>query len=174
MKDFTIIPNDMLRNSQLSVHARYLFCVMLRYCGKSDYCFPSQQTLANDLGYSDRHVRDLIKELERAGLVVKTRKGYNRANTYTVAKIIQSDRKSVSSLNDGNASKTRKSDSVQLGTMIPIHQGSTLPPNSIYLKGKDNNSVSHKGLEKLRKDLIAKGILKDNPLKVSSKVPLNK
>jgi biotin operon repressor len=66
---------------------------MLRYCGNNEWCFPSQKTLAKDMGCSDRYVRELIKELESQGLIFKKRKGYNRANNYKVAKSLASDRK---------------------------------------------------------------------------------
>ena len=168
MKDYTIIPNAILRESQLSLPARYLHCVLLRYCGKDDFCFPSQKKLGQDLGCSDRHIRKLIKELEAEGLVVKTRKGYNRANNYKVAKDLTSNRNQDSSLNDGNDTKSRKPSSVQLGTTIPLHQGTPVPPNSIYLKGKDNNTFSSKGLEKLRKAMVEKGIMPDRQLRLKS------
>lgn len=174
MKGYTKIPNNMLIESQLTIPARYLYCVLLRYCGKDEWCYPSQKTLAKDLGCSDRHVRDLIKELEMQGLVYKKRKGYNRANNYKVAKSLTSDRKSSSiPVRNNDSALVEQSSSAQLGSVFPIHEGTTVPPNSTYLIGKDNNTFNHVGFEKMRQELIKKGILKDKKLTVNSQAPLS-
>lgn len=159
MKGYTKIPNDMLCESQLSIQSRFLYCVLLRYCGNNEWCFPSQKTLAKDLGCSDRYVRELIKELETQGLIFKKRKGYNRANNYKVAKSLTSDRKPSSS-------PDKQIESPQLGSKFPLQQGTITPPNSTYLIGKDNNTFNHKGFEKMRQELIKKGILPDRKLTV--------
>jgi len=174
MKGYTKIPNNMLIESQLTVSARYLYCVLLRYCGKDEWCYPSQKTLAKDLGCSDRHIRDLIKELETQCLVYKKRKGYNRANNYKVAKSLTSDRKfSSTPVRNNNSALVEQSNSVQLGSTFPIHEGITVPPNSTYLKGKDNNTFNHKAFEKFRQDLIKKKLIPDKKLTVNSQTPLS-
>ena len=140
MKNFTIVPNEMLYQSQLSIPARYLYCVLLMRCGKNDYCYPSQTNLATNLGITDRHVRTLLNELISGGLVKRERSGFNKANHYTVAKtlIVQ-----------------RNGTSYQLGSAFPFHQGTTAPTNITYRKGKAN-----KDMEKMRDYLIRKRILK--------------
>lgn len=164
----------MLIESQLSIPARYLYCVLLRYCGKNEWCYPSQKTLGIDLGCSARHVRDLIKELEKQGLIFKKRKGYNRANNYKVAKSLTSDRKSGSlSIGNSNSSLVKQSSSPQLGSTFPIHEGTIVPPNSTYLLGKDNNTFNHKAFEKFRQGLIEKKLIKDKKLTVNSQTSLS-
>ena len=149
MKDFTLIKNDIFQESQLSIPARYLLCVLTKYCGQKGYCFPSQSTLGKTLGCSDRHIRDLLNELGAAGLVYKTRRGYNRSNTYKVAKefVVKND---------------RNAGSYQLGSMFPLHQGSPIPPKSTYLEIKDKSSS--KGLERLRKVMEERGLRKSSLL----------
>ena len=39
IKGYTKIPNDILAESQLTIQARYLLCVLIRHCGKDDWCF---------------------------------------------------------------------------------------------------------------------------------------
>ena len=143
MKDFTIIPNNLLQKSQLSISARYLHCVLLRYCGQDEKCFPGQKKLANDFGYSARHIRNLLNELIEAGLVQKRRKGWNKTNTYTVAKNLEID---------------RKCSSPHIRNVFPFHQGNEVPNKNTYLKEKDKRDV--KGFEELRKSLIENRILK--------------
>ena len=168
MKDFTIIPNAILRESQLSIPARYLYCVMLRHCGKEEFCFPSHKHLAESLGLCDRQIRNLIIELEASGLVYKTRRGFNRSNNYKVSKTLESDRKPVASSNEGNPPIKRKQKSAQLGSKIPIQDGNVVPPNSIYLKAKDNNVFSEIGFEHLRKTMLGLNLKKDTKQVVKS------
>lgn len=146
MKNFTVIPNELLGPTQLPVSSKYLLCVLLKYCGQDDYCFPSQTTLANDLGHTDRQIRNLLNNLETEGLIHSTRKGFNKPNTYKVAKsfiLSPPDRKSVS---------------YQLGSKFPLNQGSGFPPKSTYLKAKDKRNL--KRIEQLRKQIYAMGLKK--------------
>lgn len=138
MNNYTKIPNEILTFSQLSISARYLYCVLLKYCGKDEYCFPSQKTLAKDLGLTDRQIRNLIKELAFTGIVFPTRRGWNRSNTYKISKLL------------------RNGNSYMIGSQIPLNQGNKIPPKSTYIKGKGKRS--YRGLEKLRDALIRKGI----------------
>lgn len=144
IKNFTIIPNQILGPSQLSASARFLYCVLLKYCGRDDSCFPGQTTLGGVLGFSDRHIRTLLAELIKNKLVSKKRSGWNRSNTYIVTKILETSRKYIST-------PSQNSNSSHLGSMVPIHNAPVVPPNNTYLKGKDKRSI--KGLEKLRKSL---------------------
>lgn len=151
MKNYTKIPNELMSQSQLSIQARYLLCVLLKYCGKDEWCFPSQARLAEDMGYkSPRYIRSILGELQRAGLVYKKRRGFNRSNTYRVAKIFTIERSPASYPQGQSASYHLSSD-------IPLHQGSVIPPKNTYLKGKGKRSFV--GLEKYRKALEEKGII---------------
>ena len=123
----------MFEANQINIPSRYLYCLLLKYCGKDECCFPSQETLGKIMGYSVRQIRNLIKELETQGLIYGTRKGWNRSNTYKVSKSLQINRKSSSPL---------------IGSVFPLHQGNTVPTISTYIKGKDKRST--KGLESLR------------------------
>ena len=151
MRNYTKIPNEIFEPSQLSIKSRYLYCVLLKFCGRDDHCFPGQKKLAEILGCSERQIRYLIDELEKSEILLKRRSGWNRTNTYTLTKDLTSNRKPTSA-------PLRNFISHQLGPVIPLHQGIPLPPKSTYLKGKDKRSL--KGLEKMRKDLVTKGILK--------------
>lgn len=168
MKNFTMVPNPMLKECQISIPARYLYCVLLRYCGQKDYCYPGQETLAEDLGCSSRHIRNLIVELEKNKIIVKDRKGFNRSNTYVVSKTLANDRNSVASLNEGNLQKIRKSKSAHSGKRIPIQLGKSVPTINTYGIRKDKNTFSHVGLEKLRKEMTRLGLKKETKQVIKS------
>lgn len=140
MKNYTIIPNEILDESDLDIPARYLYCVLLRHCGKDDHCYPGQETLGRELGYTDRQIRNLLNNLLKTGLITKKRTGYNKSNTYHVARTL---------------ARERKGGSYQLGSSIPLHTGNQIPPNNTYRKGKGN-----KGFQKFREQAKRLGISK--------------
>jgi hypothetical protein len=145
MRNFTVIPNQVFGESQLSIQSRYLYCVLLKHCGKNDFCFPSQITLGKILGCSDRNIRTLLAELIQSELISKQRRGWNRSNTYYVVKLLDTD---------------RIPSSYHSGSKVPVHNETPVPPKSTYLKTKDNNKYSLKGLESCRRTLEEKGIKK--------------
>lgn len=150
MKNFTVIRNEILEESQLTVPARYLLCVLLRHSGQKEWCYPSQKTLGKNLGYTPRYIRKLLKELEKYGLVVRKRKGFNKSNNYKVAKEYMFD---------------RKQSSPHIGSKFPLNQGITLPPNNTYIKGKDKKSI-----QTMREALESKGILRTSRLILKAKL----
>lgn len=150
MKNFTVIPNEILENSQLSVQARYLHCVLIKHCGRKDWCFPGQKKLGKELGYTARYIRDLLRELESNGLIEAKRNGFNRPNNYKVAKTFNMIRKQ-----DGN----------HLGSKIPLNEGDIVPPNSTYIKAKEKKSI-----EIMREKLTEKGILRPSKMVLKGKL----
>lgn len=164
-KNFTMIPNVLLSECQLSIPARLLLCVLFKYSFQKDYCWPSQETLGKDLGRTPRHVRNLLKELENTGLIDPERLGWNRTNTYKISKNLQSTR--VPSEYDGNATSQQKQSSSHLGTIIPLHQGTTLPTKNTYGSRKENNG-SNKGLESMRHYMEERGLIKKSNLQLKS------
>jgi hypothetical protein len=144
MINFTQVPNELFEQSQLSIPARYLFCLLLRYCGQKDSCFPSQKTLSHILNYSVRYTAMLLNELKAAGLIKKERTGFNRSNTYFVSKNYE---KYISyQPND------EKHCSSHLRSRVPFHNGTPLPPIDTYTKEKEKKEIS-KGFESLRESL---------------------
>jgi hypothetical protein len=128
MKNFSIIPNEIFEPNQLSGPAKLLYCVLLKYCGKDDWCFPGQLRLSANLGVSVRYLRDLSNELIIAGLVYKTRRGYNQSNSYKVSKHLQIHKA-------GSA--------YQVSSIVPLHNGSLVPTKSTYIKGKGKRSIKN-------------------------------
>lgn len=158
MKDFTVIPNLLLRPSKLKINARYLLCVLLRYCRNLEYCFPSQRTLGKDLELSARQVSVYLNELIKEGLISKTRTGFNTSNTYKIDKNSIFDTEPVSTANEPTTKIDRKQGSAHIRSVVPFYTGNILLPSNTSLLIKDNNTYSGDGLEKLRKSLIARGL----------------
>ena len=79
---FTQIPNVLLTNPSLSVGAKLVYAMLLKYAWSDNACFPGQQTLARDMGAGERSIRTYLKELEGAGFLEVTQRGLGRTNLY--------------------------------------------------------------------------------------------
>jgi len=146
MKNYTKIPNEIFEKSQLSISARYLYCLLLKFCGKKEWCYPSQKTLGKVAGKSEKRIRAYLEELKEAGLILVRRTGFNKPNTYKVSKSpeIVEDRTKMTP---------------QIGSKFPLHMGQKVPPKSTYIKEKDK-TTSKKGMEQIGEVLKRKGIKK--------------
>lgn len=116
--DFSMIPNRILGHSKLSVPARYLYCVLIKYCfSKKTSCFVTQKTLGKDTDYSERHIRTLLTELIKVRLVKKMRKEFNGCNYYSVNREL---------------GRSWNSKSSRLGSAVPSEYGNTVPDNNTF------------------------------------------
>jgi len=77
---FTQVPNFLLTNKDLSVGAKLYYAMLLKYAREKDYCFPGQQTLAEDIGSSERSVRTYQKELEDVGFLEVVQRGLGKTS----------------------------------------------------------------------------------------------
>lgn len=83
-RGWTGVPNFILESNEISVGAKLIYSMLLKYARELDDCFPGQQRLADDIGNSERSVRTWLKELERVGLISIKQRGQGRPNLYTV------------------------------------------------------------------------------------------
>jgi len=81
-RGFTQVPNFILMNATLSVGAKLTYAMLLKYAWYDKKCFPGQQTLAKDMGASDRSVRNYLKELEKARFIKIVQRGLGKVNIY--------------------------------------------------------------------------------------------
>ena len=79
---FTQVPNFILTNKDLSVGAKLYYAMLLKYAREKDYCFPGQETLAEDTGSGERSLRRYQEELEKAGFLEVTQRGLGKTNFY--------------------------------------------------------------------------------------------
>jgi hypothetical protein len=83
-RGWTGVPNFILESKEISVGAKLIYAMLLKYARELEECFPGQKRLAEDMGSSERSVRTWLKELEKAELVSIKQRGQGRPNLYTV------------------------------------------------------------------------------------------
>ena len=84
---FTAIPNRLLENADLSLGARMVYAMLLKFAWQKDFCFPAQERIATDLGIGIRSVRTYLHELREAALITWKQQGLNRPNVYYLLKL---------------------------------------------------------------------------------------
>lgn len=94
---FTQVPNFILEDPSLSLGAKVVYAMFLRYAWHDDQCFPGQETVSEALGMSRPSVTTYVRELQKAGLISIQRRGQGRTNLYTihfqvVSKIVRNNR----------------------------------------------------------------------------------
>ena len=79
---FVQLPSFILKDDKLSTGAKVTYAMFLDYAWNHDSVFPGQATLAKHIGVTERHVRNFIAELKRAGLLAVKRRGLGKTNIY--------------------------------------------------------------------------------------------
>jgi hypothetical protein len=78
----SFIPNWLLRRSEVSPGAKLCYARLAQFAGKDGDCFPSQATLAIEIGAGERQIRRYITELEEQQLIDTVQVGLNQPNHY--------------------------------------------------------------------------------------------
>src|SRR5579871_4276673 len=86
---FTMVPNFILTNEQLSVGAKLAYAMLLKYAWADNAVYPGQRTLAKDMGAGERSIRTYLKELEDAKLLEVTQRGLGKTNLYKLHVVVQ-------------------------------------------------------------------------------------
>lgn len=70
-RGFIFVPQELLLDSEISDHAKLLFCLLLKFHFTSPHkrCFPCERTLSKELGKSVRSIQRCLSELSRFGLL---------------------------------------------------------------------------------------------------------
>ena len=91
--NFTIIPNDIIRNKSLSDRARFLFCYMASMPDEWKFY---QGVMAKELGYTKDTLRKYIEELLQTGYLNREQRretgkfdSYEEAELYCLRKLIE-------------------------------------------------------------------------------------
>jgi hypothetical protein len=79
---FTQVPNFILTNKDLSIGAKLLYAMLLKYSWSDQGCFPGQDKLAEDTGSGERSLRRYQEELEKANFLEVTQRGLGKTNYY--------------------------------------------------------------------------------------------
>jgi len=80
----------------LSVPEKLVLIALADAANDQGRCWPSMQTLARQMGISERQVRNLIRGLETGGLIESKRQGGRKSLLYTLRFPPAPDRKSIS------------------------------------------------------------------------------
>ena len=79
---FWAIPKRVMADPKLSHTAKLVYGVLYTRKNADNLSFPSHKYIATALGYSNRHVRRLIEELEESEWIYKERRGIKKTNVY--------------------------------------------------------------------------------------------
>ncbi len=141
MKEYRVVFQGLRalwRNPSISTSAKAVLFDLLLYAGTGGDSFPSQKTLADDLGFKDsRQIRNLLKELKNFG--VSWQKGtFGRSNKYYFSKEIYC--RITESL--------RKYISPNSGNKFPIEERNAVPTNIVSNNSQINSSHIQQLFEK--------------------------
>ena len=78
----SFIPNWLMARHELSQGAKLCYARLCQYAGKDGETWPKQETLAEELGCSDREVRRYLDELLAVNLIAVERRGLGKPNLY--------------------------------------------------------------------------------------------
>jgi hypothetical protein len=84
-RGWTGVPNFILESNRISVGAKLVYAMLLKYAREMDDCFPGQERLSKDMGSGKRSVVRFIAELESVGLISIKRRGQCRPREWTEA-----------------------------------------------------------------------------------------
>ena len=58
------------------------YALLLRYAWQNDYCYPSQELVAQNMGVTSRSLITYLKELQKVGWITVERRGQSKSNIY--------------------------------------------------------------------------------------------
>jgi biotin operon repressor len=83
-KGFSQIPNVITLDKSLSCPAYRLYSLLVSYAMQASGSIASQGAMAEDLGVTDRSVRNWIEELKEHGLISVEQQGHMKPNLYII------------------------------------------------------------------------------------------
>ena len=79
---FTQVPNVIQNDPNLELGEKAVYAQFLQYAWHHDYCFPSQDRIAKNLGVSRTLVTKFVAGLAKKGLLTIERRGLGKTNYY--------------------------------------------------------------------------------------------
>jgi len=74
MSGFAVLPSAIARDSTIEPPLKVLLLVLASYAGADQTAWPNLRTLETAVGIKERGLRDWLREGERRGLIVTTRR----------------------------------------------------------------------------------------------------
>ena len=81
---FTMVPNAIQNDPNLELGEKAVYSQFLQYAWHHDYCFPSQDRIARNLGVSRTLVTKFVAGLAKKCLLTIERRGLGKTNFYTL------------------------------------------------------------------------------------------
>jgi len=81
---FTQVPNVIQNDANLELGEKAVYAQFLQYAWHHDYCFPSQELIAKNLGITRKSVNKFVAGLAKKGLLTIERRGLGKTNFYTL------------------------------------------------------------------------------------------
>ena len=81
---FTMYPNAIQNDPGLDLGEKAVYAQFLQYAWHHDYCFPSQELVAKNLGITRKSVNKFVAGLARKGYLTIERRGLGKTNFYTL------------------------------------------------------------------------------------------
>jgi len=81
---FTQMPNVIQNDPALNLGEKAVYAQFLQYAWHHDYCFPSQDLIAKNLGLTRVRITQFVKGLEKHGYLTIQRRGLGKTNWYTL------------------------------------------------------------------------------------------
>jgi hypothetical protein len=85
-RGFTQVNNGLLRNTEVSHSARYLYILLMSRCFSREFSYPGETTLSKEMGVSEVSIISYKKELEDKGWIKVKRRGQGKTNLYFLDK----------------------------------------------------------------------------------------
>lgn len=127
---------EVVRSPLLNPTEKVLLVDLLLYAGTNGQSFPSQKTLGQDLGLTDRQIRTLLIPLHKHQLLNWEKFGYGKSNKYTFNQ----------ELYFRIDTKYQKQASYKKGSAIPIQVGSVNPTNETHQCSSISEIVADKNI----------------------------
>jgi biotin operon repressor len=88
---FTQVPNVIQNDPNLELGEKAVYAQFLQYAWHHDYCFPSQDRIAKNLGVSRTLLTKFVAGLAKKGLLTIERRGLGKTNYYTLHATIKTE-----------------------------------------------------------------------------------
>lgn len=79
---FAPVPNWLAVRTEISQGAKLCYAVLMMRAGRDGSCWPSTNTLGEDLGVTGRQVKTYLKNLRECALIETEKRGMNESNNY--------------------------------------------------------------------------------------------
>lgn len=140
------IPNWLLRRTEISASAKLCYARLCQYAGRRGVCFPSQESLADEIGTNSRQIRRLLDELIKYNLITTERMGKKKNNLYKFLYHLWMDENITNTISEENTIIiTSKSDEISQSdrTICPITQPRVIGQPCPITHQSDRTQVSY-------------------------------